>query len=122
MLRAKFFLVAIVATLATAEYQIESRIVQGRDAARGQFPFYVFMQVVVPQGIAACGGSLISNQWIVTAGHCVLNAYMAQVHLGSLRAEDVDEPGRVYYYIYPENIYINPDFKIQIVWKWVELI
>lgn len=62
MFRAKFLLLAIVATLATAEYKIQPRIVQGKDAARGQFPFYVFMQVVMPQGVAACGGSLISNQ------------------------------------------------------------
>lgn len=68
MFQVKFLLLAVVASLATAEYSIDSRIVQGHDATRGQFPFYVYMKSKMGQGVASCGASLISNEWIVTAG------------------------------------------------------
>lgn len=118
MFRVKFLLLALVAALATAEYKIEPRIIHGQNAVRGQFPFYVLMEVVMPQGVASCGGSLISNEWILTAGHCVEHALMARVHLGSLHAKDTNEPGREVYDILPEDIHLNPDISLEAgAWK-----
>lgn len=118
MFKATFLLLAVVATLAAAEYKIEPRIVQGHDAARGQFPFYVLLEIVMPQGIASCGGSLISNQWIVTAGHCMKFAKGARVHLGSLRGQDASEIGRKAFKIHPKDIHIYPKFSLTLfAWK-----
>lgn len=44
MFYAKFLFLAIVATLTTAEYKIQGKIVNGHDASRGEFPFYVFLE------------------------------------------------------------------------------
>jgi len=44
-----------------------SRIVGGADASFGQFPWQAFVQV----GGSRCGGALVGNKHVVTAGHCV---------------------------------------------------
>jgi len=45
-----------------------SRVVGGDNAKKGAWPWQILM---LKNGRAGCGGSLISNQWVVTAAHCV---------------------------------------------------
>ncbi|UJR27992.1 hypothetical protein I4U23_009250 [Adineta vaga] len=45
-----------------------SRIVGGKVSTRGDWPWQISMQ---RNGNHICGGSLINDQWIVTAAHCV---------------------------------------------------
>ncbi|KAF5909212.1 transmembrane protease serine 3-like, partial [Clarias magur] len=45
-----------------------TRIVGGNTSLPGQYPWQVSLQY---QNQYLCGGSLITNQWIVTAAHCV---------------------------------------------------
>lgn len=48
------------------------RIVRGYEAEIGQFPFYVFLRITESDGSkASCGATLISDQWLVTAAHCI---------------------------------------------------
>lgn len=49
------------------------RIVGGREAVRGSWPWQVDMQhgFVLPNG-HFCGGSLINSEWFITAAHCVV--------------------------------------------------
>lgn len=75
MFQVKFLLLAVIAALVTAEYKITPRIIQGHDAARGQFPFYVFVETDIPQGIGRCGASLI-----LTSAFCVRSASSIVVH------------------------------------------
>lgn len=118
MFLAKLFVLVVVAALATADYQIEPRIVQGRDAVRGQFPFYVFLEILVPQGIASCGGSLISDQYVLTAAHCLKTALFATVHLGALRVADPTEKGRSMYQVDQSAMHIHPKFSMLLfAWK-----
>ncbi|KAJ3649447.1 hypothetical protein Zmor_021189 [Zophobas morio] len=56
------------------------RIINGEQAAEGQFPWQVGLYI---DGMWFCGGSIISEEWILTAGHCVDGARSAEVITGS---------------------------------------
>ncbi|XP_007517345.2 serine protease 55 isoform X1 [Erinaceus europaeus] len=47
-----------------------SRIIEGTEAKRGEFPWQVSIQ---SRNIHYCGGSIINKWWILTAAHCVEN-------------------------------------------------
>lgn len=67
-----FVAACLLSTCAAFDFndiEIDTRVVQGENATRGQFPFYVLLKVKMAQGTAACGGSLISNEYVVTVSH-----------------------------------------------------
>ncbi|XP_012868145.1 PREDICTED: chymotrypsinogen B2-like [Dipodomys ordii] len=47
-----------------------SRVVGGEDAVPGSWPWMVYIQY--KDGIYFCGGALISEEWVVTAAHCMV--------------------------------------------------
>ncbi|XP_073838561.1 jonah 74E [Musca autumnalis] len=52
--------------------QITGRIAGGHLAEENQFPYQAGLNIETSPGkFTWCGGSLISNQWILTAAHCV---------------------------------------------------
>ena len=48
------------------------RIVGGEDAFYGEFPHQIMMLSGGIHGQLMCGGSLVSDTWVVTAGHCCI--------------------------------------------------
>lgn len=49
----------------------DARIVGGQKASLGQFPYQVVVYVIdADNNTFICGGSIIDNNWILTAGHC----------------------------------------------------
>ncbi|KFB40340.1 AGAP002432-PA-like protein [Anopheles sinensis] len=47
------------------------RIVNGQEATPGQFPYQVALLGQFNQGVGLCGGSIITNNYVLTAAHCV---------------------------------------------------
>ncbi|KAJ3649444.1 hypothetical protein Zmor_021186 [Zophobas morio] len=60
-----------------------ARIINGDQAAEGQFPWQVALFFDGSDGSWFCGGSIISEEWILTAGHCVSGADSATIISGS---------------------------------------
>ncbi len=72
-----------------------TRIVNGYQATPGQFPHQVLLEITMPQGRGVCGGSLLNNEWVITAAHCALSATQFKVSLGAQTFDNPSEPGRV---------------------------
>nr|CAD7407044.1 unnamed protein product [Timema cristinae] len=68
-----------------------SRITNGEQASRGQFPYQAALYL---DGRSFCGGSLISTTWVLTAAHCTLRIDTVTVHLGAQNLNAV-EAGKV---------------------------
>ena len=49
-------------------------IVGGVPAQPGAWPWQVLLSITTNQGTFMCGGSLVSDQWVLTAAHCIEDA------------------------------------------------
>lgn len=85
-----------------------SALIQGKDAARGQFPYYVYLRVQTSSKsrVVNCGGTLISNQWILTAARCLDDGEYAEVQLGFL-TNDRNEVGKQIFNVTGHDFYVH---------------
>ncbi|XP_052899019.1 brachyurin-like [Anopheles moucheti] len=49
------------------------RVVNGQEATPGQFPYQIALLSTFPTGTGLCGGSVLTNNYILTAAHCVIS-------------------------------------------------
>ncbi|RZC37415.1 Trypsin domain containing protein [Asbolus verrucosus] len=65
---------------------VEPRIVNGEEAQEGQLPWQVGILGRTVDGSAFfCGGALISEEWVLTAGHCVDGIKTAAIYSGATK-------------------------------------
>ncbi|XP_037544222.1 serine protease 27-like [Nematolebias whitei] len=74
---------------ACARPVIDSRITGGQSAAAGRWPWHVVFKRF---GYLFCQGSLITDQWVLTAAQCSINSYLsgAEVQLGAINQTGFD--------------------------------
>ncbi|KRT82698.1 Trypsin [Oryctes borbonicus] len=71
------------------------RIVGGNEAFPNSIPFQAALLLTAAQGTFFCGGSLISQRFVLTAAHCFDGVVQVQVILGAHRVQDMFESTQV---------------------------
>ncbi len=86
---------------------IHGRIVGGIEATPGEFPFMVSLQRATSSR-PFCGGSLIAEQWVLTAAHCVsgITSTNTVVRLGHHRVTDTEGTERHFI----QRVYAHPQY------------
>lgn len=61
--------------------RVENRIIRGKEAAPNRYPWMVYMTMKSPQGMSACGGTIINDRFVMTAAHCVVNSVPSGINV-----------------------------------------
>jgi hypothetical protein len=84
-----------------------ARVVGGQLANAGQFPWQAAIYKYTADGRYFCGGTLFNEQWILTAGQCVIDATEFIIQLGSNQLDSVDDNRLV---LSTSTYYVEPRF------------
>lgn len=104
-------------------FQMQSRIVGGYAARPAQFPFYAFLDIVHSEkgpGMS-CGATLISDEWVITAAHCLEEASSLNVHLGVYNFNHYFHPEHIMIPVEKEDFHIYPRYFKPIAWNDIGL-
>jgi len=100
--------------------EVEGRITNGEVAAIGQFPYQVGLSLEFDEGRGWCGGTLISDRWVLTAAHCTDGAKSAVVYLGAFNISNANEPGQ--HRIYTTNLIVHEEWNPSLLQNDISLI
>ncbi|XP_045726447.1 serine protease 27 [Mirounga angustirostris] len=82
-----------------------NRMVGGQDALEGEWPWQVSIQ---RNGSHFCGGSLITERWVLTAAHCFSNTSQTSLYQVLLGAQQLVRPGPHAVYAPVKRVESNP--------------
>ncbi|XP_058464639.1 chymotrypsin-1-like [Malaya genurostris] len=71
-------LVPALGNVLTPYGNYSNRIVGGNDAAPGSAPYQVSLQNLLGH---SCGGAIISDRWVLTAAHCVVDSTVSRMRV-----------------------------------------
>lgn len=80
-----FILLQIVClrTAINVAFDLQPRIINGDPARTGQFPYFASFVITRQRFLMDCGATLISNEWLLTAAHCLDKADSLVARLGT---------------------------------------
>lgn len=90
---------------------IEPTIIDGSKAEIGQFPYYAFLIIhfTGTHQHAYCGASLISNEWLLTAAHCIAGTKSVDILFAETNLTDL-KPEHVMISVEKTQFYIHPEY------------
>ncbi|XP_034133988.1 brachyurin-like [Drosophila guanche] len=99
------------------------RITGGTLATRNQFPYQVGLRLYVQGGAAWCGGTLISDRWIVTAAHCTDSLTTGvDVYLGAHNQTNAKEVGQQLIFVEKKNVIVHENWMAETITNDISLI
>nr|XP_028557401.1 serine protease 27-like [Podarcis muralis] len=84
-----------------------NRIVKGQDTAPGEFPWQISLQLNKRH---VCGGSLISDEWVITAAHCFYQFRDLSQYQVLLGANQLSNPGPQSCCLGVKKVIVNPTY------------
>ncbi|KAJ1984965.1 hypothetical protein H4R34_000308 [Dimargaris verticillata] len=114
----------LVAAATTQTASGFERIIGGSDAKQNQFPFMAHLRVFIgPTRFSECGASILSEEWILTAAHCVTqqstglvyNPSAISVTIGTVSSILTDGP-------VAREVVVHPDFDPSVIINDIALI
>ena len=92
--------------------KVAPRIIGGSESSPGDFPWHA-RQIDANGEWAGCGGSLVTNEFVLTAAHCVFNdTDISQFQIGALCApyEPDDNCGQTVETFGVIDVFVHPDY------------
>lgn len=85
----------------------DNRIIGGQESQSGKWPFLIKFNI-------GCGGSIINNNWVITAAHCCKSSNSFEImqknlaaNICKLKLKDCTRN------ILPESVHIHPKYDVQ---------
>lgn len=110
-------LVVVLHLTVNIAFEIQPRIIRGNPARSGQFPYFAYLEAYIRTEYgptvehigSICGAAIISNEWLLTAAHCLNDVKHLKALFGATSLQ-FKEPGDFFINITGDNFHIHPGY------------